>query len=439
MSASIPDDLPGPGAILAGKYEIVRALGSGGMGLVFEARHLRLNQGVAIKLLRPEVRAIAEVTSRFEREGRACARLQSPHVARVLDVDVLPDGSPFMVMELLRGRELGNELTVRGKLPIREAVGYVMQACAGMEEAHRAGIVHRDLKPSNLFITEQDGRRTVKVLDFGISKLAGDVQSSVTTTASAFGTPLYMSPEQVRSVKHVDARTDLWSLGVVLYELLTGEPPFIHDSATAILAAIIADKPTPVRQRRPELPAGLAAVVMKALEKNPAARYGSARDLCAALAPFGPTRDDPVQVDAVSEMLASPGQAPTSYAMTGGEFGADAPRSRRTWVLAVGGVTVALGFVIAAIVVVLQSPPGKVAPVPEAAPRSTPSALVTAGPTASAPMIEPASVPEASVAPPPPTASPSAPGSVKRKAPALPGEIAPKVTPRPPESDPKYL
>ncbi|MEO7330492.1 MAG: protein kinase [Minicystis sp.] len=437
MSASIPDDLPGPGAILAGKYEIVRALGSGGMGLVFEARHLRLNQGVAIKLLRPEVRAIAEVTVRFEREGRACARLQSPHVARVLDVDVLPDGSPFMVMELLRGRELGNELTVRGPLPIREAVGYVLQACTGMEEAHRAGIVHRDLKPSNLFITELDGRRVVKVLDFGISKLAEDVQSSVTTTASAFGTPLYMSPEQVRSVKHVDARTDLWSLGVVLYELLVGEPPFIHDSATAILAAIIADKPKPVRERRPELPAGLAAVVMKALEKNPAARFGSARELAAALAPFGPSKDDPVQIDAVTEMLASPGQAPTIYAITGQDFGAEAQSSRRTWVLVAGGATLLAGLVAAAFVLASRPPSGNVAPIPEAAP----SALVTAIPTSSAPLIEPARPPEASAALPPPTASviaPSAVGSAKHKSPP-PGETAPKVTPKPPESDPKYL
>src|SRR6185503_1314460 len=138
------EGLPAPGTVLAGKYEVIRVIGSGGMGVVLEARHLRLEQNVAVKLLRPQVRSMPEVMARFEREGRAVARLHSSHVARVLDVDVLEDGSPFMVMELLRGRELGNELIVRKTLPVREVVGYMLQACAGMAEAHRMGIVHRD-------------------------------------------------------------------------------------------------------------------------------------------------------------------------------------------------------------------------------------------------------------------------------------------------------
>ncbi|MCK6593205.1 MAG: serine/threonine protein kinase, partial [Polyangiaceae bacterium] len=262
MSVTEPDlaEVPAPGTILAGKYEVVGVLGKGGMGVVIEARHLRLNQNVALKLLLPSVRTMGDTVVRFEREARAAARLQSPHVVRILDVDALADGRPFMVMERLRGHELEAEMKARGPLPVDEAVGYILQACAAMAVAHRMGIVHRDLKPSNFFLTDVDEHGTsssakpktkmLKVFDFGISKLAGDVATSVTATTSAFGTPLYMSPEQVRSVKHVDARTDIWSLGVILYEMLAGTPPFKEPSATALLVAIATDPPVPIQKLR---------------------------------------------------------------------------------------------------------------------------------------------------------------------------------------------
>jgi hypothetical protein len=438
------DDVLAPGTIVADKYAVVRLLGRGGMGIVVEARHLRLGQSVALKLLKSSVRRMGEVTARFEREGRAAARLQGPHVARILDIDALPDdGSPFMVMELLRGRELGEELEARGTLPIREAVGYILQACAGMAEAHRAGIVHRDLKPSNLFLCDHDGRRTVKVLDFGISKLIEDVQASMTTTATAFGTPLYMSPEQVRSAKHVDVRTDVWSLGVVLYELLAAEPPFNGASATGILAAIIADKPVRIEERRPEVPAGLAKAVMKALEKDPNARFADIREFATAIAPYGPPRDDPSLV-AVAAELAAP-RAPTPHggtraaatattgsSGTGLSLSGSSPRQRL--VLGVAGLAVVLSIVTLFVVASRKAPGSPTAALDPPVPTQT-TATQTVG--ASAPVLPPAStppaVPDATIEPARPSAVPStAPGapSGTRRKPTVPS-AAPSAGPAP--------
>ncbi len=283
-----PEDLPAPGTLLAGKYEVVGMLGKGAMGAVLEAKHTRLGKNVALKLLLPHLRRQSDISSRFEREARAASRITSENVARVIDVDTLPDGSPFMVMELLRGCDLSDALARQGKLGVAEAVGYMLQACAAMDEAHRLGIVHRDLKPANLFLANGRGQPTLKVLDFGISKVSDEGSATATTTQSAFGTPVYMSPEQVRSTKNVDARADIWSLGVILYELLAGRPPFDAPTPTGTLAAIIADTPTPVGQLRPDLPPKLAAAVMKALVKDPAGRYPDVRAFAAAIAPFGP-------------------------------------------------------------------------------------------------------------------------------------------------------
>lgn len=312
MVGNDADGAPLPGEVIAGKYSVIRVLGRGGMGVVVEAQHLKLGQRVAIKLLLPSIRSMGEITARFEREARAIARLKGPHVAHVSDVDTLPDGSPFMVMELLDGCELGDELEQKRRIPYRDAVGYILQACAAMAEAHRQGIVHRDLKPSNLFLCHGNGGRTVKVLDFGISKLAGDVNASVTTTASAFGTPLYMSPEQVRSVKNVDARADLWSLGVVLYELISGEVPFNGPSATAILASILTEKPVYLAKRCPDVPKPLADAVMKAIEKMPDARYHDIVEFAAAIAPYGPPRDDPRLSAIAVELQNAPARRPAS-------------------------------------------------------------------------------------------------------------------------------
>lgn len=322
-----PVDLPAEGTILSGRYRLVRAIGSGGMGAVYEAEHLKLRQRVAIKLLHPSLTGRPDIVARFEREARAATQLTSPHVARVTDVDVTPDGAPYMVMEFLEGRDLSKELAQTGPLPISTAVGFVLQACDAMIEAHALGIVHRDLKPGNLFLAEAGGRRTLKVLDFGISKVASDTdEPSLTSTFSALGTALYMSPEQVRSAKKVDLRSDIWSLGVILFEALAGRTPFEGESATSVAASIVADPVPSLRALRPDLPEALEAVVYGALAKDREQRYQSMGAFAVALGQFGPETSRPslplvsdlgaisspsVRIAAVTEPLVSgPSTAP---------------------------------------------------------------------------------------------------------------------------------
>ncbi len=275
------------GDMLGDKYVILRVLGEGGMGIVYEAEHTRLGQRVAIKMLRDSVREQDDVVKRFDREARAAARLKGNHVAHVKDVDVLDDGTPYMVMEYLDGHDLGDEIDQRGSLPIEEAVRIGLETCSAMAEAHAMGVVHRDLKPSNLYLAENDdGTYTTKVLDFGISKLILEQDTNVTMTRSSLGTPMYMSPEQIRSARAVDARTDVWSLGVILYEMLTGSTPFDGENATAVIASVTADPIQPVSERRHDVPPGLEVVVMKALEKVPEKRYASIVDFAEALAMY---------------------------------------------------------------------------------------------------------------------------------------------------------
>ncbi len=284
MNTSVETPLPHPGMVISGKYRLVRLLGEGGMGVVFEAEHQRLKQRVAIKVLQP-ARSGKRDAARFLREARAASQLVSHHVAKVLDVDELQSGLPYMVMEYLDGCDLENELANRGRLLIPEAVDYVIQACAAVAEAHERGIVHRDLKPSNLFLCDHGVERIVKVLDFGISKMADE--ASVTVTATSLGTPLYMSPEQIRDAKEVDQRSDIWSLGVILFELLTGTPPFEGaGGATAVSVAIAMDPPPWLRTLRTDVPPELEQVVMRMLEKDRGERFQAIADVAEALQPF---------------------------------------------------------------------------------------------------------------------------------------------------------
>jgi serine/threonine-protein kinase len=284
------------GQVLAGKYRVERVLGIGGMGVVVAAYNVQLDTRVALKFLLPDVLLNEEAVARFTREARAAARIQSEHVARVHDVGTLENGAPYMVMEFLEGVDLSKWLHEWGPLRIDQAVDFIIQACVALADAHALGIVHRDLKPANLFcVRRTDGQFLVKVLDFGISKLTDLAHGSnppgmsVTKTAAVMGTPLYMSPEQAQSAKDVDVRTDIWALGVILFQLLTGNVPFVGE-AFGELAVKISTAPTPsLRAYRPDVPPALDAVVGTCLEKARSRRFPSVAELARALLPFAPT------------------------------------------------------------------------------------------------------------------------------------------------------
>ena len=281
-----------PGDLIAGKYEVIKLIGSGGMGYVVSAMHVELGEVVALKFLRPEALQIEELVERFSREARAAAKIRSEHVARVFDVGVLPDGVPFIVMEHLAGQDLADVLQERGPLPIKVAVEYVMQACEALAAAHASGVVHRDIKPENLFLTKHaQGLDFIKILDFGISKVAlAPGKRGFVRTMMPLGSPVYMSPEQIRSSDQVDARTDIWSLGCVLFELLTGTVAFNEPSLMQLSAAILEHDPVPLRELVEDAPVELEEVVLRCLEKDADKRYGNIAELAIALYPFAPRR-----------------------------------------------------------------------------------------------------------------------------------------------------
>jgi serine/threonine protein kinase len=279
------------GTILAGKYRVERVLGQGGMGIVVKATHLQLEQPVALKFLQPRGMENPAIVARFAREAKALAKLKSDHVAHVTDVGHLESGAPYIVMEYLDGEDLSSLLERRGPLPVDEAVGYVLQACEGMAEAHEARIVHRDLKPANLFLaTSGDGSApVVKVLDFGIAKaLDDDTAGALTKTSSVFGSAYYMAPEQMRNAKACDERTDVWALGVILYELLTGRVPFEGESVHQVVAAVLEKNRLAVHALRPDVPPELEAVIDRALVNDPGARTASVVELARGILPFAP-------------------------------------------------------------------------------------------------------------------------------------------------------
>jgi len=281
-----------PGEIIAGKYEVQKLIGSGGMGYVVSALHVELGEIVALKFLRPEALAIEELIERFAREARAAAKIRSEHIARVFDVGALPDGAPFIVMEHLEGQDLCDVLHQQGPMPVKVAVEYVMQACEALAAAHAAGVVHRDIKPENLFLTRHaQGLDFIKILDFGISKVAlQQGKRAHVRTQMPLGSPVYMSPEQIRSSEHVDARTDIWSLGCVLFELLTGVVAFDEPSLMQLSAAILEHDPVPLREYLPDAPVELENVILRCLEKDVTKRYGNIAELAIALYPFAPRR-----------------------------------------------------------------------------------------------------------------------------------------------------
>jgi eukaryotic-like serine/threonine-protein kinase len=313
-----------PGEVIAERYLVERVLGAGGMGVVVSALHRTLGERVAIKLLFEHAAAEPKVIERFLREARAAARLRSEHVVRVSDVATLTNGTPYLVMEFLDGNDVASELSRRGPLPIAEAVDYVLQACEALAEAHAAGIVHRDLKPANLFLASRPGgSRIVKIIDFGIAK-SEESASSLTATSGTIGSPMYMSPEQIRSPKAVDQRGDVWSLGVTCYELLTGRLPFNAESVHGTLASIVVDPPLSLRSFRSDLPPELEAALLPCFEKDRNRRYASVAELAKALAPFGDAKAEE-RVKHIEKVLGSAPSRIKPEPELGGDPTLDAP------------------------------------------------------------------------------------------------------------------
>jgi serine/threonine protein kinase len=268
--------------VLLGKYRVESTLGFGGMGLVLQAHNLALDEHVAIKILREDVQIDDDNITRFLREAKNAVRLKSEHVARIRDVGTFEDGRPYMVMELLEGQDLGKSLLDHGRLDTVRAADLILQTCDAIGEAHSLGIVHRDIKPTNLFVTKRrDGTDLLKVLDFGISKAQFGPDMSLTQTSSMLGTPAYMSPEQMRSARSVDSRSDIWSIGCVLYELVEGVLPF-DASNFAELCVMVSIEPHAPIQHAP----ALAAIIDRCLAKSADARYQNVGQLAEALIPF---------------------------------------------------------------------------------------------------------------------------------------------------------
>jgi eukaryotic-like serine/threonine-protein kinase len=313
------------GEVIAGKYRLERRLSSGGMGEVYEAKHLLLGRRFAVKLLLPRYADQGEMLARFQLEAKAAGMLESEHIAAVTDFGFANDGAPYLLMEYLDGEDLAHLLARTGPLSPGRAVDLVMQACRGLALAHRHGIIHRDLKPENLFVLARSDRsELLKILDFGIAKLREPVDESgrgeekagtrpgedsrglassatelgqhgtrepanlgvMTRSGIALGTPCYMSPEQARGDRAIDQRTDIYSLGVILYELLSGQKPHVAEGYNAILFHILTQPPTPLAQLRQDLPIGLAEVVANAMAFDRDSRYASVLDLADALRPF---------------------------------------------------------------------------------------------------------------------------------------------------------
>ncbi len=267
------------GTILDDKYLIEQRLGSGGMCDVYRARHITMDKEIAIKILKPELAADPKIAQRFEQEARAASRVRHPHAIDVTDYGIGAHNTPYLVMQLVDGRTVRELIAEYGPFTIERVANILRQASAALEAAHSVGVIHRDIKPDNIIIAQVDGADWVEVVDFGVAKIQEDVNRRAALTGANFiiGTPRYMSPEQCEE-KPVDARSDIYSLGVVAYEMLTGDAPFDGNSSTRLLMAHVAEPPPSLRDKRPDLSPEVEAVVMRALEKNPDLRQQSAAE-----------------------------------------------------------------------------------------------------------------------------------------------------------------
>ena len=463
---------------MLGKYRVIGNIGLGGMGVVVAAEHLTLHSKVAVKFMLPQLVAHQSIVQRFVNEARAASRIQNEHVARVLDVgsmtgEGLPEGGvPYMVMEFLHGRDLSMHVRAGKRFSVVEAVDIVAQASQALAEAHKEGIIHRDIKPANLFLAEFEGRTVVKVLDFGISKILDEEpqEMNLTKTTTVLGSGLYMSPEQMRSAKSVDFRTDVYSLGVCVFELLTGTQPFTAETFSELVVKVNIDPPTPLRQYRPDIPEVFAAALEKAYARKPIDRYPSIQAMVAALgvfaAPHSAAALRNVQAIALAENRASglppaptpPGAtlsgphplAGTAGAMTassGSDAAQQTKKPRLLFLIAGLGLLAGLG----AIGLLMRddskasgpaaSPPiGTVSSVPE--PLPTASLMPSTTVTAERAVEPPASAAVSPTAEPLPTASASVPVAVSvpvGRRPALTATLAVPPPPPPPPPPPKCV
>ncbi|WP_437747747.1 serine/threonine-protein kinase [Sorangium sp. So ce1504] len=459
-TAQLLAPLAQPGELIAAKYRVERVVAIGGMGVVLAARNEDLDQKVAIKILRQDALANQEAVTRFLREARTAARLSGEHVARVFDVGTTETGVPFMVMEFLTGLDLQQVIDTHGPLSIQDAVDYVLQALEAVAEAHAAGVVHRDIKPSNLFLAEHaDGTRHIKVLDFGISKgqgLDSPAEPGLTSTKQVMGSPGYMSPEQMMAPRTVDGRADVWSFGVLLYTLVTGEPPFQGETVAAVMANILHQPVPRLRDKRSDAPATLERIVSRCLERDVSERYANVGKLAQALEPLGSsfaklsTSRIQSAIGAASpagQTLLNSRAAEDSDRLSGASWShtSNRRRSRRRLLVAAGVaalLTSAAGagvWLVASVRVASQAPSAAVSQQPEraavdalgpespAAARGAPAATASATTEASSPAAPPVPAPSAA-----PTGSAAA--DARPKATASGAPLKPGHPPRPPRS-----
>lgn len=405
------------GQLIAGKYRLLEPLAKGGMGSVWIAKHIALNVPVAVKFMDPRYADLDDLRSRFEREAIAAARLRMPNVVQILDYGVEGD-TPYIVMEFLRGEDLGARLAREGRLSVHDTVAILVQVCKALRRAHDEGIVHRDLKPANVFLVTQDGELLVKVLDFGIAKvLRCDSSDEVTKTGDVMGSPAYMSPEQVRGSRDIDHRTDLWSLGVIAYRALTGTLPFPGTNSGDIFVKICTDQPVAPTSLAPDLDARIDAFITKALAKDPSRRFSTAKELAEALGELdqsGPARGS-FQSMPFGTNVESATNAPVTSNLLSSERKKKKPFVK--WAVFVGLSTV---LMLVGVVYWISKYP-KAAETTLAVPISSGPEIVSAygaqAPSAEAPPANPSSStsPVTAAAPPPSIASSSKTPSVPRK------------------------
>ena len=464
------------GDVVAGKYRVERVLGKGAMGVVVAARHEELGQKVAIKLLHPDVNASDDGRERFIREARAAAKLESDHVARVFDVGTFGNKNAYMIMEYLEGSDLEKHLDTHGPLPIDEAVDYVLEGLEALAHAHAHGMVHRDIKPSNLFLTQRlDGTRRVKILDFGISKTESGLgvsspgSSTLTSPQAVLGSPAYMAPEQIRSSKHVDQRADIWSVGVMLYELVTGKSPFLGVSVGDTLARVLVGQAEPLSSLRADAPRELVEVIERCLENDEKKRFQTVAELANALAPLGSNRtkdlplrisrvlggnvvlpppraivpsDPGVRINVAAETLAvsdSSASKGTQITATSSRLSSDPGRSSRPyWVLGMAAIAAI------AIIAFVMTRPDSTARTPERSDRISPASdnaskpqppSIPLPPVPAEPEVQPVVVPISAALP-----IPSAPVAIATPAPSVAKTSAkPSETKKPsPSPNPTY-